>query len=79
MTGRQFRKEISRFEAQSDSGERYTVIEYQTMIEFQPISGPKSFVGGTKELLLANGSDVEFIDDDTFQIVKTDKVIRRIR
>lgn len=79
MTTRRYRKEIGRFEAASDSGERYTIVEYQTMIETQLISGRKSVVGGTKELLLANGDDVNFIDDDTFKIVKDNKIIRRVR
>lgn len=72
------RNEIGRYRCRGDSGREYTVVEYQNYRRFQPVSGPAQNVPTTKEMFLSDGRDVNFIDDDTFQIVLTDEVIRTI-
>lgn len=79
MTERRYREEIDRFEAKDDDGKIFTVVEYQHMIEVTPISGPTSIAKGTKELFLTNGHSVEYIDDETFKVIETGKIIRRVR
>jgi hypothetical protein len=79
MTERRYRQESDRFEAKDDGGRLYTVVEYQLIIESTPVSGPTSIMKGTKELFLANGHNVNYIDDDTFEVVETDTIIRRVR
>lgn len=79
MTERRYQEEIDRFQAKDDDGQLFTVVEYQHMIEVTPISGPTSIVKGTKEMLLTNGHSVEYIDDETFKVVETGKLIRRTR
>lgn len=78
MTERRYKRESDQFEAQDDEGNLYTVIEYQLVIESEPISGPSSIMKGTKELFLGNGRAVNYIDDDTFEVVETEKIIRRV-
>jgi hypothetical protein len=72
------RKEIGRHDCRGDSGRQYTVVEYQNYRRFQPLNGPAQDVPGTKELFLSDGRDVNFIDENTFQIVLTDEIVRKI-
>jgi hypothetical protein len=72
------KEEINRYRCIGDSGREYTVIEYQHIIRTQLKSGPPQDVLGTKEWFLSDGQDVNYIDDNTFQIVLTDEFVRKI-
>lgn len=72
------RKEIGRYYCMGDSGHEYIVIEYQNYRRWQPLSGPAQDVPTTKEMFLSDGRDVNFIDENTFQIVLTDEIVRKI-
>lgn len=72
------RKEIARYECEDDNLNEYVVVEYQNYTRFTPISGPPEDIPTTKELFLSDGRAVNFIDENTFQIVATDQIIRKI-
>jgi hypothetical protein len=72
------KKEINRYRCIGDSSREYTVIEYQNIMRFQPLNGPAQNVPGTKTLFLSDGRDVNFVDENTFQIVLTDEFVRKI-
>jgi hypothetical protein len=74
----EIRKEINHYKCIGDSGHQYTVIEYQNFTHFKPLNGPAEDVAGTKGWLLLGGGYVNFVDDQTFQIVNTDELIRKI-
>lgn len=71
-------KEIRRFIAETDDGEKFTIIEYQNFTTHRPINGPSQTIPGLKRLTLLDGSHVNMIDEETFQIVQTDQIIRKI-
>ena len=71
-------REIRRFQAASDDGDVFTVIEYQNFIERRLLSGDTSITKGLKRLVLSDGSRVNQIDPETFKIVQTDQIIRKI-
>ena len=71
------RREINRYECEGESGKRYTVVEYQNYRQYHPMSGPPQEVPTTKDMYLVDGRDVNAIDDNTFQIVITDEILRR--
>lgn len=71
--------ETDRFNARSDDGTIYTVIEYQNILESRMLDGSVSRAKGLKSLFLTNGASVNYIDDDTFQVVQTDEIIRRVK
>jgi hypothetical protein len=75
----QEQRQTDRIIAVDDDGDEYVIIEYTTFIEFRPISGPATWTKGTKELRLDTGQHVNWIDDDTFQIVSNDRVLRRLK
>jgi hypothetical protein len=78
MTERRYREEIDRFQAKDDDGKVFTIVEYQHMIEIT-LSGKISIAKGTKGMFLTNGHSVNYIDDETFEVVETGKFIRRVR
>jgi hypothetical protein len=71
-------KLIEKFQAKDDDGNLYTVHVYQYLIESQLINRPSGPVGGTKREALSDGTPLEWIDDDTFRIGSTGKIIRRV-
>jgi hypothetical protein len=71
-------QETGRFRAISDDGQEFVVIEYQPIRETRTLSGT-SITKGLKRLVLSDGSSVNQIDPETFKIVQTDQIIRKIR
>ena len=61
-----------------DEGNRYTVQEWQRMRELRPLNGPVQKVPGMKSLRTTSGLHVNYIDENTFEIVETDTTIRRV-
>lgn len=68
---------VDRFMAVDDDGKEYTVIEYRELIEDNKLEagGPRL---GFPRFALDDGSAVNQIDAKTFQIIETDKIIRKI-
>lgn len=73
-------EEVDRIECADDEGNRYTVVIYQSFKTFRPLSGPPRKVPGIKDARLLGGGHVNVSDDEmnTFQILETDTIIRRI-
>ena len=70
-------QEIDRFQCRSDNGEIFTVIKYQE-IERKP-----NLEGGILRrklpvLRLEDGLHVTMLDAETFKILDTDEIIRKI-
>lgn len=78
------RREISRFKAVSDSGEEYTVIVYQNLINGRSHKHPNDwFPSKMYYLVTTNGLSVnpvgaEGLDAETFHIIETDQIIRKV-
>jgi hypothetical protein len=74
----QFERETDRVTAQSDDGRTYTVIEYTKFFRHQPISQAAQTLKGTKHYELKDGSPVNWVDDDSFEIVENGEIIRKV-
>jgi hypothetical protein len=72
------RREIKRYRCIGDGGREYIVIEYQHIMRTQLKSGPPQDVPGNLDWILLDGREVNFIDDNTFQILDTDEFVRKI-
>lgn len=72
------RREIGRIECEDDQGRPYTVVEYQNYRVWKGMDGVAQEVPTTRAMTLRNGEPVNFVDDDTFEIVRTDTIIRRV-
>lgn len=79
ITIRRTEKERSRFQANGESGRVFTVIEFEEYREIRSLNGPDQIVPGLRRISLADGSPLEVIDTDTFKIVETDEIIRKVR
>ena len=60
-------REVDRFEASDSSGFLYTIIVYQEFSHTSTFQGTMETSGGMS-MKTADGQDVYFIDDDTFEI-----------
>lgn len=70
--------EVDRFQAVADDGEEFTVIVYRQTIKGRDLDGTEWTKLGLPDLALVDGSAVNQIDTETFQIVETDKIIRKV-
>ncbi|CAO3404272.1 hypothetical protein [Azospirillum palustre] len=75
---RQKKEQTNDFEAVGDSGRRYRVIEMTTFTEFRPVSGNATWVRGTREYFLDNGKGLNPEGNESYRIVQTDEVIRKV-
>ena len=73
-------REIKRFDARSDDGEyETTIIIYQDFIDAGTRGSPNAVIPGMKKARTIDGCACNRIDDDTFEIVPTGVIVRRIR
>ena len=70
--------EIGRFQARSDSGKQYTIIEYQQYISAAGFDDPHAQVAGLKRFCTSTRRAVTYIDSKTFKINKTNEIVRKI-
>ena len=73
------RRQVATYLTEDDEGNKETVIEWETVITFRPVSGESaSSHTGQRDWTLPDGSGVNYVDEDTFQVVETDKILRKI-
>ena len=70
-------KEIDRFVVRTEAGREYTVTVLQEYIDTSSFDGP-SQIEGLKTFLLTNGWGATYIDAETFKIVETDEIARKV-
>ena len=71
------RRSTDKFAVRADDGEELTVIEYQVFSIFNSLTGTRE-VPGMKDYQLSDGRDVNWIDENNFEIVRTGRRLRRI-
>jgi|GEM_PF-2770066 len=71
-------REINQFKCQDEDGVPYTVIEYQNYTTFTSLDNGRRQLPSSKEYFLPDGNEVSPLDADTFKIVRTDTIIRKI-
>ncbi len=70
--------EKERFLAQDDAGRVYTVVIYQETREYRTLSGPSQTIEGALRATLSDGRSLDWIDAETFEIIDTDEIIRKV-
>jgi hypothetical protein len=66
-----YTRENRRFRCQGDDGKSYVLVEYQDVIDAGTYDNPHAKVLGLKSLTTDRGDAVNFLTDDTFQVVRT--------
>lgn len=70
--------ERTTFETVDPNGNRVTLVQLQDMIDVTPAgSREREYVPGSKRVRLSSGAAVNFIDDNTFEVVSTGVRLRR--
>ncbi len=74
------RREVRRFQTKDDDGNRHIIIEYRTFQESDEIRSDRMsadpIIGQAFET--GHGRAVEQIDENSFQILGTDKIVRKV-
>jgi hypothetical protein len=71
-------KEIGRFCAEDDRGNRYIVVRWQDNIVFRPLGGTVRRIPGKVRHSLVTGHRLDSRADGSLVIVNDDTVIRRV-
>jgi hypothetical protein len=72
------RIEVDRFRARADDGATFTVIERQNYRKYKGRVGGVQWLPSTKDFMLSDGRDVSFVEPETFRIVESDRIIRKV-
>jgi len=70
--------ESNRFRDKIEDGREYTIIEYQLFVRAPSFTEPNAEVAGKPRLATSTGLTVTSIDSETFKIVQTDEIIRKV-
>lgn len=68
-------RRVAQHITQSEDGRRFVVNEYQEYIDAGTKSGD-DWIPGMKYLELSDGSKVNYLDENSFQIVQTGMILR---
>jgi hypothetical protein len=71
-------QEATRYLTENEDGVQFTVVEWVKIITARPLSGPTSTAKGARRWTLLNGSAVNYVDENTFQVVETDEILRKV-
>jgi len=71
---------VERFLVKTESGEEYTIIQYQKEISVMThdSGGWEDWIPTTKRLTTSTGIPVNYIDPKTFKVVNTGEIVRKI-
>lgn len=69
---------IGSFRAVSDGGTQYEIVIFQEFIPTSSHDDPQGEVPGLKSLLTDTGLVVNYIDPETFKIVATNEIVRKV-
>ena len=72
------RKKTDEFYAESEDGRRYLLVVYTDMIDASSKDSGE-FIPGIKSLFTSDGLQCNHINDDTFQIIESDLILKRVK
>jgi hypothetical protein len=71
-------REVERFEAEADDGQRFTIIEYQDSADVGTSEDPPDTDPESIELFTSDGERVVFKYDGTYEIVSSGLIVHRV-
>ena len=72
------RREIGRFEANANDGQRFTIVEYQEDVDVGTLDDPPATDPEAIELFTSDGERVMFKYEGTYEIVSSGLIVHRI-
>ena len=77
--GEKIERELERFEVKTEDGREMTLIALQTFIDVtHNQSKGQEWIAGLRRWQLEDGLPVNCIDDNTFKIVSTGEIVRKM-
>lgn len=70
-------REVERFLAKTDKGKEYIIVHYQEYLSTDDFAGHEE-IEGQEGYVTSEGLVVNRIDSETFQIVETNEVVRKV-
>jgi hypothetical protein len=70
--------ETDRFRARTDNGKEYVIVVNQEFVSIGTHENPHDEVPGRKSLTTTTGLSVNYIAPDTFRVVQTGEVLRKV-
>lgn len=70
-------KETGRFTCADEDGNRYTVVEYRTVVTITNLDGKRHDKLGAFDYKLATGEHVNYLSETEFEIVMSGKKVTR--
>lgn len=70
-------KKISEFTCTDGNGRSYTIEEWQEQIPAGHFGNPSATIAGMSRLITSDGMSVNYVDEQTFEIVQTGVIISR--
>lgn len=74
----QKKEETGRFAVEDDGGNRHAVIEYTNFTLFRPMSGGEQWLPGSRSFRTTDNEPVNMIDNQTFKLVMSEKIVKRV-
>lgn len=71
-------RETDRFQAAGEDGRVFTVVERRIVSTATTLRGRTAERLGARDYVLSDGRDLNPIDHETFKIVLTDEIIRKV-
>jgi hypothetical protein len=71
--------ETERFLVKTDTGKEYIIIQYQEYISVDSLNDPHAEIKGLKRLATSTGLHVNYINPETFKVVETNEIVRKVR
>jgi hypothetical protein len=72
-----YKREVSRFQAKTDNGKTYTIIEYQEYTEVKTFDGQNEALPGLRELVTTDGLHVNYAAG-VFRLVTTNEILHKV-
>ena len=69
---------VEQFDAKSDSGKVYHIVVRQSRVDMGSLDDPRASKPGVREFRTDDGDAVNMKDEQTFEIVHTGEIVKRI-
>jgi len=71
-------QEATRYLTNNEDGVQVIIVKWVKIITSHPLSGA-SISKGARHWILLDGSGVNYVDENTFQFVESDVILRKVR
>lgn len=71
-------RDVDQFECRGDSGQLYTLVVRQKIMNRMDLDGTRTTTSGLKDIITIDGKPVNQLDDKRYQMVLTEEILWKI-